>query len=67
MRLSKNCEAVRKVINQNFKYVKESTISIKERDEKIDFLENNLAEMNKFYQNQFLEIENTWNENLINL
>jgi len=48
MRLSKNCEAVRKVINQNFKYIKESTISVKERDEKIDFLENNLKEMNKF-------------------
>jgi len=48
MRLSKNCESVRKVINQNFKYIKESTISVKERDEKIDFLENNLKEMNKF-------------------
>lgn len=23
--------------------------------------------MHKYYQNQFLEIENTWNEHLINL
>jgi hypothetical protein len=36
MRMAKNGETVKKSLNQSFKYLKEATFSIKERDDKIE-------------------------------
>jgi len=48
LRLAKNGETVKKSLNQSFKYLKEATQTIKDRDDQIEFLEKTIEKLETY-------------------